>query len=482
MSGIPFARRNDPCPCGSGLRYKACHGRLEAPDAARGVEEAARILDAGRLDEAIAAFDRVLEADPANARAMHLKGFALAGKGDFDRGLPLLERGADLDAGNADFRNRVGLVRYVMGEHGAAVRELERAAAIDPGNADAHANLALALRDQGELDRALGETLAALALKPGLPAAHINHAMILLALGRFGEAWPEYSWRADPRRNLRDVAARVVVPIPHAAALPRSGAITLHGEQGLGDTLFFMRFAPLLAVRGYRLRFWGDARLAAMLERAGLVSSAFPGDATPPDLDPSRSIWVGDLPHLLATGETTPPPARLAAEPARIEAVRARLAALGPAPHVAITWRAGLERRGKAVLAKAIEPAALGAALRGASATFVSVQRKALAGEREALEAALGRPVHDLAAMNDDLEDMLALMHVAGEYVAVSNTNVHLRAGAGRPTRVLVPYPPEWRWMREARRSPWFPDCPLYRQRSDGSWDDALAGLARDLR
>ncbi len=86
-----------------------------------------------------------------------------------------------------------------------------------------------------------------------------------------------------------------------------------------------------------------------------------------------------------------------------------------------------------------------------------------------------------MTSLNDDLEDMLAVLALMDEYVTVSNTNVHLRAGAGRTSRVLVPNPPEYRWMAEGTESPWFPGCKLYRQKVDGAWDEALAALARDL-
>jgi len=88
--------------------------------------------------------------------------------------------------------------------------------------------------------------------------------------------------------------------------------------------------------------------------------------------------------------------------------------------------------------------------------------------------------VHDFTALNEDLEDMLALLSFMDEYVTVSNTNVHLRAATGRNSRVLVPNPPEYRWMAEGEESPWFPGCKLYRQKVDGAWEEALAALARD--
>jgi hypothetical protein len=77
---------------------------------------------------------------------------------------------------------------------------------------------------------------------------------------------------------------------------------------------------------------------------------------------------------------------------------------------------------------------------------------------------------------------MLALLDVLDDYIGVSNTNMHLRAGAGKTARVLVPWPAEWRWMIAGGTSPWFPGFRIYRQRPDGDWKEALTALAADLQ
>ena len=76
---------------------------------------------------------------------------------------------------------------------------------------------------------------------------------------------------------------------------------------------------------------------------------------------------------------------------------------------------------------------------------------------------------------------MLGLLAVIDEYVGVSNTNMHLRAGIGRTARVLVPWPAEWRWMAAGDTSPWFPGFRVHRQRQDGDWHEALTRLHDDL-
>ncbi len=484
----PFARRNDPCPCGSGARYKDCHGKLSAPvpAPALGVDEAfQRGMQAHRRSEpqaAIPFFDAVLAADPGHVFALHFKGYDLCQLGRFDEGMPLLERALAAQPRNADFQGNTGIIHYVLGDLPRAVKTLERAIALAPGMAEPYSNLAMALRDAGEPERALVAVRHALERNPDLPGARLNLALVLLALGRFDEAWPAYVWRPQPAVNLRDFG--IAATLPHAARLPAFDAdpwITLHGEQGLGDVIFFMRYAAALRGRGVRIRFWGDARVAPMLLRSSVIDEAFPG-AAPGPLDPARLVWIGDLPALLGMQADFPPPVRLVADAARVAALRERLAAIGPAPYIALTWRAGLPRRGKAVLAKAIDPGTLGAALNGIEATFVSLQRDPAPGEREALEAALGAKVADFSSSNADLDESLALLDAVGEYVGVSNTNTHLAASLGLRARVLVPWPAEWRWLRDGDASPWFPGLPLYRATARGEWGPALDGLAAGLR
>lgn len=163
-----------------------------------------------------------------------------------------------------------------------------------------------------------------------------------------------------------------------------------------------------------------------------------------------------------------------------------RLAALGPPPYLGLTWRAGIapeQQRGMDwVLHKTVPLESLGHALRNAEGTLIALQRNPEGGEVERLAMLSGRPVHDLTALNEDLEGMLALLAIVDDYIGVSSTNMHLRAGVGRSARVLVPGPPEWRWMVRGEESPWFPGFRTYRQAPDGDWSDALARLAGDLR
>jgi tetratricopeptide (TPR) repeat protein len=461
--GAPL-RRNDPCPCGSGRRYKECHGALanEAPPSIdTRVQRALQLHQQGRIDEAAAGYRAILEAEPGNAIATHYLGMIAWSRGDVADAEQKMRASIAANATVPDFHNNLALLHGSLGQREAAIAGFRRALEVDPAWYEAHNNLGLALEDASRWEEAEAQYRAALARAPGFAAAHQNLARLLLLLGRFTEAWNHYRWRLVARGMSATAPDAGAAPLPQSLAGRR---FALVAEQGLGDVLFFLRFAPELARRGAQLAFRGDARLHAMLARTGHFAL---GIGTEKDATAGMEVvFVGDLPWLAGAGDPAsfPPALPLNALPERIAAMRERLAAAGPAPYIALTWRAGVAAVGPARSQVKEAPAqALAAALAGKKATWISVQRRPEPGTREALEIALGAGVHDFSAANEDLEDMLALMALVDDYAGPSNANTHLRAGLGRSQLVFLPDPPEWRWMASGERSPWFPDMRLRR-------------------
>jgi hypothetical protein len=262
----------------------------------------------------------------------------------------------------------------------------------------------------------------------------------------------------------------------------RGKRVLLLSDQGIGDEIFFLRFAPRLRAAGARLLHRPHPKLAGLVARSGWVDEVLLPDAPLPTFD--LAFATSDLATLAEAVDASAPPMPLNPLPDRVHAMRARLAAWGPPPWLGITWRAGTGYRVSefaTLLAKVIDPALLGSSLARVDARVVILQRAPAPGEREHFSAALGRSVIDLSTVNDSLEDMCALLSLLDAQAGVSNTNTHLTAALGRTARVLVPFPYDWRWMREGMESPWFPGFRLYRQHPNGDWAPALSGLADDL-
>jgi hypothetical protein len=322
-------------------------------------------------------------------------------------------------------------------------------------------NSACALLATSGPEACLGELAAFVERHPGAAAVRAELGRRLLAEGRFAQGWAEYGWRHGvPPSPLPDPAGKRVLVLP---------------DQGLGDYLFFLRFAAKLRQRAAKVAFACPEKLVPILEHG----------CNKGDYD--FALPAGDLPRLL-NDTSTPGPLAIRIDGARVAGWRERLAALGPAPYLAVTWRGGTKRAapefakgGEDPLHKEIDIAALGAALRVWRGSVLIVQRVPTVAEVPAFCNALGRVAHDLSGANDDLADIAALLSLTNEYVGVSNTNMHLHAGLGKTARVLVPFPSEFRWMHTTSTSPWFPGFSLYRQTSGRGWSDALSRLASDL-
>ncbi len=422
--------------------------------------EAELLQRLGRLDEAVAVLQAQLRAHPDDAAAWNNLGLVEQQRGRLEAAAGCLERALTL-ADDPETRANLGLVHLHQGRLEQAWRHLQAALARAPQHPDLHNHLGLLAERRGHPEAALAHYRDALALDPHHPQAHNNLALVALGLGRLDLGWRHYRWRRS-RRRRQPLAA-----LPH----PLAGR-TLHIErdQGLGDELFFLRWVPALRQAGARIHYHGDPRLLPLLARSALCDAldAAPAQAT-------ETFSVGDLPALVAP-EAHPPPIPLRPEPAALETARARLAqAPGDpaAPLLALTWRAGTP--GPNRLDKRIDPACLGQALRPLPHRVVILQRRPAAEELRRLREALGRPVLDLSEANEDLEAILALLALVDHYLTVPNTNVHLRAGLGRTSLVLVPHPPEWRWGWRGETSPWFPGHAVLRQGQNGRWETALA-------
>ncbi len=471
--GLGQAHQDLGDPVQAALCYEttlaAAPGHLDARRRLAGI-----LLGLGRHGDSLGHCDVLLASFPDSADGHNTRGAALVALDRRDEAKDEFETALRLDEGLADGHVNLANLLCDHNQPERAVGHFERALELDPDCPDTLANLGHALRQLGRTDDAVAAYDRSISAAPDGIEGHFGNAVAHLTEGRYGAGWRSYLHRdsmagADPAlhraRLAGDLSGRRILVVM---------------DQGLGDEIFFLRFAPELRARGAEIAYAPDPRLAPMLERAGVADAVVEvrDDSSGYDL----RLSVGDLPYVLgmSDGDAPPPSLRIPALLDRLEALRDRLGALGPPPWIGLTWRAGTRNRFRR-LYKEAPASGLIAALRGVAGTVVAVQRNPEPGEFDEIAALLGRAPGDLCALNDDLEDMLALGALIDDYVCVSNTNLHLRATQGTASRVLVPNPPEFRWMARGAESPWFPGATVYRQDFAGDWSGALDQLGADL-
>lgn len=427
-----------------------------------------------RLEEAIHALRRAAQLRPESPEARINLGLVLVQHGKLEEAERELSASIALFPAEPDLWINLAQVQRVTRRWTQAVATLDRCIALDPAHAGYRVTRALALHEGGRSEAALETLDALLRTRPEVAEARFIRGQILLSRNQWRGGWDDYLWRPARLAWLASQGKASATRPPSLADLA-GRPVALVGEQGLGDTLFFLRFAPELARSVASVHLDVQPRLAAVLS---------PAWATPlPARGEPVRLLVGDLPFLLDAGPAAPLP--LAADERRRAQFRERLRGCGPAPYIGITWQGGVPWSEHALpgasLFKRLSPAALGRALAGVPGTLICLQRGLLHEDIASLSEGARRRGHDFSQVNEELPDALAVLAELDEYVAVSNTNVHLNEGLGKRTRVLVTHPAEWRWGEAESTTPWFSQAIVYRQRQDASWDCALRKLASDL-
>ena len=424
----------------------------------------------GESEEALEAYEKALAIEPENVEVLNAMGTALRDLGGGEDAICHYQRALALRPGHPQALNNMGVALNDLGRADEAIEAYHMAIEARPDYAEAYRNLAKPLIGLDDIEGAIEACAQALRIRPDYAAARWERALPLLLAGRLTEAWEDYLARpAVDRKRF----ARPQEPLPEDLADKR---VLLIGEQGLGDQIFFLRFAAMLKARGAEVLARVDPKIAEIIAPVPFIDRVLAANEKPGQYD--FALTLGDLPYLLGADDP-PPPVALTADGGRASAIAARIGAFGPPPYIGVTWRAGIADARR--LYKEAPMGVIAQALAPIEATVVALQRHPEPGEIEGFAEALGRQVFDLTSLNGELADMLALLALIDDYVGVSNTNMHIRAGAGRTARVLVPHPPEFRWMAKGETSPWFPGFTVYRQRRGAGWIDAAEALARDL-
>ena len=206
-------RRNDPCPCGSGRRFKECHGRLDgsvaqeasAPPAQQVLESALALHQRGDAAGAARQYEDVLRREPRNAIATHYLGVIDWQTGRLADALRRMRESIALDASIPDFFNNLGLVLRDLGQRPEAAAAFEAALRIDPGYGEALNNLGLLHKDAGRHREAIACFERAALSLPHHPEIPSNRGLSLQLLGDIDAALACYrsALSADPGRARR---------------------------------------------------------------------------------------------------------------------------------------------------------------------------------------------------------------------------------------------------------------------------------------
>jgi len=428
-------------------------------------------------EAAVACHRRAIELNGGNADAHNNLGNALENQGKTIEAIACYRAAIELKPDFADAHSNLGIALREVGKIDEAIGSLRRASVLDPTSAKILSNLALALQDGGHIEEASDGFRRALALDPDLAGVRVNLAYLTLLLGDQEKGWQEYEWRWKAG-NLVERAFEQ----PRWQGQSLSGkTILLHAEQGLGDTIQFVRYAPLVKGLGGRVVFECQKPLLNLLTTAaGIDCLVGTGDELP-SFDFHSPLL--SLPGIFNTTLETIPNhvPYLFANTGLCVHWRARLKNVRGF-RIGINWHGRAGRRES--LQRDIPLTCFSSLANLPGISLISLQQGA---GREELKQVGGQlpivdPGDDVDTAHGAFMDTAAIM-MNLDMVITSDTSVaHLAGALGVPVWVALPFVPNWRWLLDRADSPWYPTMRLFRQKKAGNWSGVFEEIHTGVR
>ncbi len=428
----------------------------------------------GRHQEALVNLDRALGLKPDHLAALHTRGNVLFALQRHEEALDCFSRVLELEPGHVEALQNRGIVLDWLNRTAEALACFDRALSIQPHHAGLLTVRGSALLGLDRLDEALASLDQALALDPGQAQAQFNRGVVHLAQGRLQEGFrdQEIRWKTWGFKNLRPPGS---APLWLGQQSLAGKTILLYDEQGLGDTLQFARYVPLVAQRGGRVLMSVPAVLFELMRSLAGVDRLLKDNEPPPPHDFQCPLM--SLPLAFGTTLETIPAALpyLHADPARAAAWSEHL---GPSSRlrIGLVW-AGRQyppiNHARDMPLRALRP------LFELDLDFVSLQKELPAADRELL-ASLPQIARYGEALGD-FADTAALVANLDLVIAVDTSVVHLAGALGKPLWVMNRYSPCWRWLRNREDTPWYPGARLFRQTAFSDWSGMMEQVRQAL-
>jgi tetratricopeptide (TPR) repeat protein len=419
---------------------------------------------AGDNDGAIKLYLRALELYPAFADAYNNIGVILRAQEKLPAAAACFRRSLSIRTDNSAVLSNLGNVLWQMLRFEEAAAAFKRALELEPTRPETLHNLGLLLHSMGDYPRAVDCFEKSLASKDGNVDVLWDRSLTRLVMGDFDRGWPEYEVRWRLKQNP---PRRFPFPLWEGQE-NRTVSLLVHHEQGLGDTIQFCRYLPMVAPRVGRLVFECQAELARLMTCIPGVAEVIPSGRPTPACD--YHVPLLNLPRFLRTNFDN--------IPAEIPYLQPPPGIMTPTIHrphgtklaVGIVWAGKPSHNNDKNRSTTLERFLCLADLPGVA--LYSLQK----GLRTADIQTLGAQalVTDIGSRLSDFAETALLLAQLDLIVAVDTAVVHLAGALGIPTFVVIPYTPDWRWLRGRDDTPWYPTLRLFRQPQPREWDSVF--------
>ena len=494
---------------------KALNLKPNYPEALNGLGVA--LWEQDNPDAAIASYRKALNLKPNSPETLNNLGIALGEQGDLDAAVDAYQKALALKPKDPEALSNLGNVLTKQGRPEAAIDAYQKALAIKPDFTDALSNLGKAFKDQGKMDAAIDSYQKALAIRPDskelllglastLPetgdlqtavelarkavsldpddgSSHLSLALWLFLSGDYSEGWQEYKWRFAANKILHSHALPKLEEWDGNNHTPGERLVVI-SEQGLGDTLQFMRYIPYLNTMGIEVCFCAQPKLHGLIQTSGLTTTLCDPD-TASGFTTGKWISLLSLPAYLKVGPHNPltDTAYLKAPQPQVLHWQQKLAA-EHGPVIGLNWQGNPQAEKDGHLkGRSLPLAALAPLTQATAASFLSLQKGP--GSEQLMDCSFK---HRFVACQEEINqtwdflDTAAIVVNCDLIITVDTAVAHLAAGLGKPTWLLLKRVPDWRWGMEGDTTFWYPSMRLFRQRERGNWVAVMERVVEALK
>jgi tetratricopeptide (TPR) repeat protein len=430
-----------------------------------------------RFEEALSYFNRCDDWRPNHVRTLQARGRCLRALKRFEECLAENLRAHVLDPADPITCNNLGSVLLSLGRRDEALQWFDKALALQPNSGEIALNRATALAQLARFDEAIAIYHRAVAANPNDHHSAWNLAVLQLLTGNLEAGWRGHealrSWRLPEATDPKISAPKWLGHEPVAGK-----TVVIWQDEGLGDTIQFARYVPLVAARGASVILLVQPALCSLLSRVEGVSQCLPKlpDTRLPPVDFHAPIY--SLPVAFKTRLDTIPSGESYLPVAGADQLQAWETRLGAHDklRVGLVWSGSPSHPNDQSRSIPLE---MLADLLHLDAKFVSLQKEPRPSDVELLRAR-----SDIADFGGDLTDLAAtaaLISCLDLVIAVDTAVAHLAAALGRPTWIMLSYPPDWRWLLDRDDSPWYPTVRLFRQSESREYGGVIERVRSEL-
>ena len=434
------------------------------------------LKDLGRFEEAIASYDKALEIKPNHAEAYSNRGNALKDLGRFEEALASYDKALEIKPNYAEGHSNRGVALQELGILDQALASHRTAISINPNFAEAYSNQGFTLQEIGRLEDALLSYDKAISIDPNCRDAHWNKSICQLLGGDFKNGWQAYEWRW---RNKDSSAIKKHRNFPQPLWLgdtPLEGkTILLYAEQGLGDTIQFSRYAPLVAELGAKVLLEVQPTLAPLLKGLNGTSQVLANGEKLPQFDYQCPLLSLPLAFKTNLYNLPAPASYIKVNTAKVARWQ-KILGSKTLPRIGLVWSGSTTHKNDRNRSLSLEK--LTRYLPN-HYEYISLQKELRAGEQQLL--ARHHKIRHFGHALKDFSDTAALCELMDFIISIDTSVAHLAGTLNIPTWLLLPYSPDWRWLLDRSDSPWYPSMHLFRQTKIGVWEDVLEKVVSSL-